>query len=450
MNCGFAITPNAAVSASAQASPWYAQGAAFQTPSLPTTADQSATDPVRLQQTPASASGPYVSRRLIFPRWVGVAILIIGICSIVGAFLVGVDIRHKRWDDAASIAAIAAFGTALLGLLVAIAQVATRQWKRASFVFNLVIVVLLALVGTGGIAFKMPIWMLQAHHYEAVGDWSASLSQYAFMAKDPACSQDCQRTVADDQAHAHYGYGLQLLAQQNYQGAISQFQSVLSASPTGSDVEQAREGMAQAHYDYGVQLSTQQDYQGAAGEFVAAQAISPTGPYAGQAYLAAATAYYSLAQQEISGSTCSDGVTTLQTLVQDYPDSPEATQAEADLAAPVQVSGHLGGYPNWLAGQVWLSKKAHAPRYNVTAQPGTYSFSGDYKTSINPKTGAYTFSQVLPGTYELNMYRYSTLYYHNAKYTWWYAADNIHLNFLQVGPVCPFIWPTYQCKNLCA
>jgi len=398
---------------------------------------------------PVPPASPPTKGRLTFFSWTPLIILAIALVALTGSFFVAAVVRNKSWTDGDIAAVIAAFGVGTLALVVVIVQLAMRQWKRLSVAFNLLLVVVLALLGTGGIVFKTQVGILDAQHYASTGDWVDALKQYTLLANDPSCGRDCQRTVTSGEAHAHYEYGYQLESQPNYPAAISQFQASLAAAPSGPDAVPAHVELSHAHYSYGLQFVSQTFYLEGIGQFEQAIEASPSGIYAQQAHLAAASAYYSLAQQDLSASSCQSAVTELQTIVQQYSDTPEAKQAKSDLAAPVKVIGTLTGYPTWRNGQAWLSKKAHAPHCCAPAPYGSYSFSGDYKTSIDAKTGGYIFARVLPGTYTLTMYSFDTRYANNAKLVWWYASNDVDLYFLQVGPVCPFTWPILECNNLC-
>lgn len=395
-----------------------------------------------------SVSPPAKGRETLF-TWTPLGILGVALIALAGSFVVAANLGDKSWMGGDIAAAIAAFGVGVLALVVVIVQLATRQWKRLGFAFNLALVVALALLGTGGIAFKTQVGIAQAQHYAAMGDWTDALKQYALLANDPSCGHDCQQAVTSGAAHAHYEYGYQLEGEKNYRKAISQFEASLTAAPAGADAVPARVELSHAHYSYGLQFASQKEYLEAISEFEQAVNAVPSGPYAQQAHLATATAYYAIAQQEISASTCQSAVSTLETIVQNYSDAPEANQARADLAAPVKVIGTLTNYPTWRNGQAWLSTKAHAPHCCAPAPYGSYSFSADYKTPIDPKTGGYTFARVIPGSYTLTMYAYDTRYPNNAKLVWWYASNDVDLYFVQVGPLCPFTWPILQCDNLC-
>jgi tetratricopeptide (TPR) repeat protein len=325
-------------------------------------------------------------------------------------------------------------------------QLVRRQWKRLSFAFNLALVVVLALLGTGGMVFKTQVGIAQAQHYAAAGDWTDALKQYTLLTSDPSCGHDCQRAVTSGAAHAHYEYGYQLEGEKNYQKAISQFEASLTAAPAGLDAVPAHLELSHTHYSYGLQFASQKEYLEAVSEFEQAVNVAPSGPYAQKAHLATASAFYAAAQQYLAGSSCQSAVLALETIVRSYSDAPEAKQAKADLAAPVKVMGTLTGYPVNPTPQVWLSKKAHAPHCCAPAAPGAYSFSGDYRTTVDPKTGGYVFAHVPPGMYTLSTFRQVGSSW---AMTWWYASNDSDLFFLQVGPICTVTWPILSCNGLC-
>ena len=399
-----------------------------------------------VQGAPAPTTDSSPARRVSLQSFMPLILLVGGIWAIAVAFVVTARIVGKGWTDADFVAAIAAFAVAALVLGVLIAQVVKRRWKRLSFAFNLLLLVALALVGTGGIVFRAQAGVAQARHYAAAGDWADAVKQYALLTKDPSCGSDCQHIVTNDAAHAHYEYGYQLEAAKNYQAAISQFEASLAAAPSGSDAVPAHVELSHAHYSFGLQFVSQNYFLEAISEFEQAVKAAPSGPYASEAHLAAASAYYAVAQQYRYTPSCENAVTALEEIVREYADAPEAKQAAADLAAPVTVTGTITGYPVNPTPEVWLSKKAHAPHCCGSAPSGSYSFSGDYRTTLDAKTGTYVFDNVRPGSYVVSTYRQVGSYY---DYAWWYADNDTDLLFLQVGPVCPFTWTTLPCNNLC-
>jgi tetratricopeptide (TPR) repeat protein len=396
---------------------------------------------------PAQTPQSYTRGKLILPRWFPGAITLIVIGVVVEAFLVTVIIGNEDWVVGAKIAAFTAFGIAAIGLVVAIVRATRRHWKQASFTFNVAMVAVLALVGTGGLLSRLPIRSLQARQYEAAGDWNDALRQYARMASDSSCGHDCRVTVMSDEARARYNYGLQREARHDYQGAVSEFEKVLALTPVQPYARQSSAEMAHAQYEYGLQLSAQHSYQAAITEFTATQAAAPNGPYAHLAHLAAATAYYAFAQTEIPGTSCEYALGNLEIVMRDYADAPEAQLAKVEFARPVTVDGFILGFPTGAKAQVWLSKSAWVPPRNAgSAPPGTYGFSGDYKTSLDITAGYYQFTNVVPGTYTVSTYREIASAWNT---TWWYDYSEIGAYYLQVGPLCPFTWTTLQCENLC-
>ena len=376
-------------------------------------------------------------------------LLVGGIWAIAVAFIVTARIVGRGWTDADFVAAIAAFAVAALALAVVIAQVVKRGWKRLSFAFNLLLVVALALAGTGGIVFRSQAGVAQARHYASAGDWADAVKQYALLAKDPSCGSDCQHTVANDAAHAHYEYGYQLEAAKKYQAAISQFEAALAATPAELDAVLTHVELSHAHYSYGLEFVSENYFLEAISEFEQAIKAAPSGPYASEAHLAAASAYYSVADEYRYTPSCENAATALEEIVREYADAPEAKQAAADLAAPVTVTGTITGYPAKPALEVFLSKNAHAPTYGGSNPGGAAtSFSEDYHTTLDTKTGNYVFHNVIPGSYTLTTYYPAGA---NSSYIWWYesSSPDAGLLFLQVGPVCPFTWTKLECDGEC-
>ena len=411
-------------------------------PSQPVTANPA------VQGAPPSSTGAPPTRRVGLLSFLPLILLVGGIWAIAAAFVVTARIVGSGWTDADFVAAIAAFAVAALALAVVITQVVKRRWKHLSFAFNLLLVVALALVGTGGIVFRAQAGIAQARNYAATGDWADAVKQYALLADDPSCGQDCQHTVANDAAHAHYEYGYQLEAVKQYQTAIGQFQAALASSPAELDAVLAHVELSHAHYSYGLEFVSQNYYLEAISEFEQAVSVAPSGPYAQEAHLAAASAYYAVAQQYRYTPSCENAATALEEIVREYADAPEAKQAAADLAAPVTVTGTITGYPVSSTLEVWLSKKANVPKCCGDPGSGNYSFSEDYKTTLDAKTGNYVFHNVIPGSYTVSTFRQVGS---SSDYTWWYANSDpgTDLLFVQVGPVCPFTWTTLECDGEC-
>lgn len=421
----------------------------FSQPPYPGPASQPfAMNPAGVQSADMSTPGEATARRMTMISWTPLIILAVALVALTGSFLVAANIGDKSWTSGDLAAAIAAFGVATLALATVIVQLVRRQWRRLSFAFNLLLLVSLALLGTGGIVFKAQVGMAQAQHFGAVGDWADALKVYALLAKDPACGQDCQRAVRDGEAHAHYEYGYQLDGAKKYQAAISQFKAALADSPAELDAVLAHVELSHAHYSFGLQFVTQHYYLEGISEFEQAVAAAPSGPFARQAHLAAASAYYSIWTQDKSGLSCENAVMALQQIVKNYADAPEAKEAAADLVAPVTVTGTITGYPVNPTLEVFLSKSANVPKCCGNPVSGANAFSEDYHTMLDPKTGTYVFHDVLPGSYTVSTLFQSGSY---TSYTWWYPNSDLGTGplFMQVGPVCPFTWTTLPCDGGC-
>lgn len=339
-------------------------------------------------------------------------------------------------------AAFAALGVDALGLVAVIVRAAMRRWRGMSFAANLVMVVVLAFVGTGGLVANQPIRELQARHDVAIGDWSDALTQYALIESDPSCRRDCRASLAASEAYADYEYGLLLGGERNYKAAVDRFSASLAASSHGHYATAARGNLAEVQYLYGLQLVGKEQYLEAITQLQTAYDDLPQGPYASKAHSAIASAYYSLAEQELSGPACVHAVSLLQIITELYGDRPEAAQAKAKLATPTTVSGEIENYPTDGSLEVWLSKSASIPPYNQT---GPFHFSEDYKTLLDPHTGQYTFHNVVPGLYTVSTYDEIS-----GEYYWWYSGfSDLSAYYMTVGPVCPFAWYPLNCNTYC-
>jgi hypothetical protein len=396
--CGNPLLPGARFCFSCSLDVSNPQGMAPNPYVWPTSGESSPTTPTHPERVTTSPRNG-----VSLPSRVAVAMPPVELAAVAGTYLVAVGVFRLDWADGVRAAGVTAFVLASATLLAAVIRFFAGHKHIASAVLSMILIAVMIGIGVSGLTLSVPIRLLQARQLAENDEWVGALNEYLLVSRDPACDQACQNAVANGEAQAHYQYGLQLVARQDYAEAI--------------------------------------------GQFAEARAVSPSGPYAADAYGAAAQTSYKLAKQQISGFRCTDGVATLRKIVSDYGDTPEAGKAKADLATPVKVSGAFTNYPTNPPPQVWLSKSAHAPAYNKPASPGTYSFSAEYKTTLNASDGKYTFSKVRPGKYTVSWYRSvgSDWSYH-----WWYASDDVHLRFFQVGPVCTIVLPTLNCTKSCS
>jgi tetratricopeptide (TPR) repeat protein len=405
---------------------------------------------------------------LPFPRWLALALGGTLVTLVVLTYVLAALVGHADWADAARAAGIAAF--ALAGILAAgtVARLALGRRGRQMLVGAFSAVLVLTALGSGGLILSQPLHHLQASTAERNDNWLEALREYALSGETPPDAPDIAR-VLDER-------GEQSLANTGYQSAITDFTSVTTLyAGSGAAVGRANHDIllvysawlqsagsdfpydkaiaflayyqadvacdascrsiaatleAQALYQYGLALDAQQDYDVAIVEFEIVQARFPSSTYASLAHAAAAKAHYARGKSALLGGFCQAAIPDFQTLASRYGDTGEGQIAKVMLEVPVTVTGTITGFPKSPAPTIALSRTAHAPRYGAPAPNGSFSFSDDYTTPLNVATGQYTFARVVPGLYTISTF-VSGLYT-----TWWYAGDDVHLLFLQVGPLC--------------
>lgn len=345
--------------------------------------------------------------------------------------------------------------------------------KRAvSGALTSVTVASLLLTAGGGLLSLRPAHMAQARAYEQRGAWSAAIAEYALTGEHGSAAQDIPRV--------HDEWGEALLKQDQYGAALEQFAVVTALyASSGAAAARARkdtletynawlqtgaDGMPYADaitffqayrqmdecdstcqrqlnalephaiYLYGQTLLSQENYDGAYSQFVYIQLHFSSNNYAHVAYLGAAKAEYAKGKSLLTNEnpyTCEQAIMTYQVLILNYANTPQAASAKAALHVPQTVSGVFKGFPTNPTPQVYLSRKAHAPAvYN--APPGSFYFSNDYRTSIDARTGKFTFRNVIPGTYALTTYRSTAT---GGWAEWFSFTPNVLSQ--QVVPLCP-------------
>ncbi|MFI5268665.1 MAG: hypothetical protein ACHQ7M_14925 [Chloroflexota bacterium] len=110
---------------------------------------------------------------------------------------------------------------------------------------------------------------------------------------------------------------------------------------------------------------------------------------------------------------------TFHRLASAYGDTAEGAAAKSALAAPVQVSGSLTGFPKNPMPTVYLSK---------TIRSNTF-FSDDYSAHLDGK-GAFTFKNVASGNYNLSAA------IPNGSGVYWVDPATHNPYSITVGPLC--------------
>lgn len=398
-----------------------------------------------------------------FPFLLSALIVLSCAAALAVVFTGRVLVFHGDWSEGAAAVGFVALGLAIVAALVALLRVAAG---RRTIGFGLLTAALLvALTGTGvaGIAGSASLHRVQAQALEKDGQWGQAIHEYQLAGQ--------KAPNAPDIARVYDTWGEQTLKQGDYRGALSRFQTVLDDyDQSGAAVPRAQKGQfdtyvtwlkhdpghlpyheaiivftnyaasagcdsackatladvaPQAHFLYGDQLLTQKQYATAITEFTKVTTQYGSSSYAKQAHAKAAQAYYAYGQQQIGNQNCGAAVTTYQTLTKDYKDTPEAGKAKTALEAPQDVTGFLNKAPTSPSPTVHLSK-----RMNFNA----FFFSDEYSTSLDPKSGQFTFKRVAQGTYYLSTSRAVS---GGIDYVAWWA-DDAHTTYFSftVGPLC--------------
>ena len=378
-------------------------------------------------------------------------------------------VAHGDWSDGARAAGIAGIVLAGVALLVLVVRLISGRRAFVTVALGLLLVVVLAGAGAGGITFAAPLHGIEARSLEQSGQWPGAIREYQLAGEAGPNAPDVARVYDEwgEQSLAHGNYEQAAItfetaittyaqsgvaydrAQQDlfktytawlqadpqtvpYPDAIAAFVAYRAAPSCDATCQSAtQDAEAQARYLYGSQLAGQSQYNDAIKQFETVQVQFPKSQYAPQAHSAAATAYYSLGQQQL-GQTCTDAVPTYQTLAKKYGDTPEGRKAKAALAAPQRVTGKLINYPNNPVPAILLSR---------SADPTNFSFSRDYST-LPSASGSFIFGNVAQGSYNIATLRMTQS---QEEETWYQDGSNLYT--VHVGPLCPTDFGTYNYKS---
>lgn len=438
-------------------------------PSLPL--DAQALAPYR---TPSSWALPQTKppSRLArpFPFWLCV-LLFVGAFVLLAFVYSAVEVvAHGDWSDGARAAGLAALVLAGVALIVLAARLVSGRRAFVTITLGLLMTVLLAGAGAGGITFAAPLHGIEARSLEQSGQWPGAIREYQLAGEAAPNAPNIAR-VYDE-------WGEQSLASGNFEQATITFGTVVTTySKSGAGYDRAQQDLfktyttwlqsspqtlsytdaiadfvayralpacdatcqssaqdaeAHARYLYGTQLAGQQHFNDAIKQFETVQAQFPKSSYAPQAHRAAATAYYSLGQQQLK-QTCADAVPTYQALAKKYGDTPEGKKAKSALDAPQRVTGKIINYPSNPVPTVMLSR---------SADPNNFSFSQEYTTTPG-SGGAFTFKSVAQGNYNIATLRTTA----TEEEETWYQSSSGNLYTVHVGPLCPINFGTYNYKS---
>ena len=442
-----------------QFAPYPLPGGATATPSQPLTPG------VVQPQTPPPPPAPRKRGPLGRPFPLPLSALILLGCAALLAIVYGarVMVLHGDWAEGAAAAGVVALALAILVALVALLRVAAGRRTIGFGLLTIALLVALTGAGVAGLSGSTPLHRAQAQAMEKNGQWSLAIHEY---------QQAGQKAPnAPDIARVYDAWGEQALKQGAFQGALTHFQTVLDDyDQSGAAVSRAQKGQfdtyvawlkkdpdhlpyheaivvftnyatnagcdsacqatlaevtPQAHLLYGEQLLLQKQYVPAITEFGKVTTQYTTSPYAKQAHTRAAQAFYAYGQQQISNQNCDEAVTLYQTLTKDCKDTPEAGKAQTALDAPQDVTGVIKNAPSNPLPTVHLSKQINV---------NSYYFSDEYSTSLDPKSGQFTFKRVAQGTYYITTSRPIS---GGVQYSWWYKiADPSVIFSVAVTPLC--------------
>lgn len=398
-----------------------------------------------------------------FPTLLTVAIAVGSFALVALVFAVRVMVLGGDWSDGAVAGGSAALVLVAIAIVVALVRVAAGRRTLGFAITWLLLLLSLAATGMAGLFSSDSLHLVQAQAMEKSGQWSAAIHEYGLSGQNGSNAANIARV--------QNAWGDQLLKQKDYQGALTHYQIVLddyqqsngavahalkgqfdayaawlkddpnhvpyrdaiaafanysSTAACASDCKATLAAVApQAYYLYGVQLLGQKRYALAISEFTKLVAQYSASTYATQAHGKAATAYLDYGKQQISNQECTNAVTTYRTLVANYKDTPEAVTAQNALNAPQDVTGFIANVPTNPVPTLHLSKNMNF---------ASFFFSDEYSTSIDPKTGAFTFRLVAQGTYYISMSRPVS---GGIDYVaWWADASHTSYFSFAVTPLC--------------
>lgn len=347
---------------------------------------------------------------------------------VLGTYAVEVMLAHSDWAGGAQIAGFVAIALGVLAGIGLLARIVAGRRASSTIGLGVLLAVVLAVAGAGGITFSGPLHKAQAHAQEGSHEWTAAITEYQKAGEAAPNAPDIAR-VYDE-------WGEQLLQNQDYKGALGQFNVVTTQyGQSGDTVARANTDTfntysawvkanksdtpyadaltffqtygassscssacqssvqsieAQAHFQFGQQYLAQQDYADAISQFETVTSQFAQSSFAAQAHSAAAQALLSYGQQ-LKTSACSNALPIYQKLASQYADTSQGQQAKTSLAAPVPVTGQFSGNVPAPITDVILAK-------TVDANSGYQS--NDYNTSVDG-SGKFSFGGVAAGTYNI-------------------------------------------------
>jgi TolA-binding protein len=414
-------------------------------------------DSVYFAPTQASSTArPFTPQQSVF-LFVG-ALLLIALTYVVVELVFRGD-----WSDGARAAGIVALSLAAVTVIVAITRFARGRRSPMMVILSFGMLAILLATGIASLSQINSLHLAQAHSFERSGEYGGAIQEYALYGESAPKSVDIARTYLE--------WGNSYLKQRQYRDAAARFAIVVSQyDKSGQSYIQARQKLfetyatwlktgqpipyanainalasyrtdpacdpacqsdvgaveAQARYLYGAQLAAAHQYTAAITQFNSVQQLFPKSPYATKSYQGAAQAYWAVGQSQLTTS-CPSAVPTYQTLVKSYGDTDEGKKAKSALGAPQTVTGVVTHAPGNPLPTIYLAKKLNPSASN-------FSFSKDYTTKLDAKTGKFTFKNVKPGTYYFVTARDLGT---QIEYTYLKYSDGGKPAPVTVGPLCP-------------
>lgn len=380
---------------------------------------------------------------------------------------------NPDWATGATVSGLVAVVFALLlliaaGVRVALGLLAQTNPRRRSQVITTTLLVLCLFFFSGlGMSQQTGLHAVQARFLENQQSWQAAVSEYQAAGETAPASQNLARTYVE--------WGESLSHQRQYADAVNRFTTVLSQYTQATDIfPRARGDLVAAYLAWAADASRRQDYTGtvahydallASGSCVSAcqlraraqdataydqlaeqqlgaqqyavavaafRALTtrfPMAPEAGRVHADYARALWGLGQQQL-GTSCTDAVATYQQLAKQFADTAQGQQAATALRQPVQARGrftqNVPGAPNsptafLVQGLVVGIHQDQFPALLRTAP--TTQIQAD---------GAFSFTSVPPGTYELVWSSDGTLHFYYA------FSGNQVLYMARIGPLCAY------------
>jgi tetratricopeptide (TPR) repeat protein len=280
---------------------------------------------------------PKVPSKLInpLPRWAFItSIVVVTLILVALVFFTGSD-----WAAGAQTSGVVAL---VLGALLLVAfgvrsalglLLQTNVHRRSQVISSLILIVLLFASATIGLTQQLDIHNVQGHSLEGQKNWQSAINEYELGGQGQPSSEDIARTYNE--------WGEQLLSQQQYNKALTQFTTVIeNYDQTTDQVNQAQKDAVSTYQGWGNQAMQQQAYSNAAKHFddLLNQSYCAT---ACQSQTSAddAGAYYDLAEQQLAAQNYASSVAAFNQLTSRFTSSSHAQSAHADYAKALWGEG---------------------------------------------------------------------------------------------------------------